>query len=954
MVKQTEDIVFNDEAASARIVPSEASVSAILEADTRFSATSLDQLSNSHCCPSDNSLLSPEQKTLSIPSSNNCHTQTSQLKPDTCASLELSPFSPRLTSIIFESQQHLKYLRQQQRQYPDDNLELLSDFESEFTNTELLHQFQYSTSFHSLFVGRYPDQGISTRPSSLTSDCNHNQSPYTPVCGTFIPSFNQAPYSQPNSACSSASSMATTTTTVATFPLDSISEQQQQHQYHQNSIQLMEHLDATVAATAGDLEFNSLHYPYNPLQTSMTSQHQSLSNAYFPNDGDDFQAFGLLTEQGVDFDLSSDDPAMSNSSSRSTVMAGYASTSSCTSSSSSLMSLQGDNRSVFAATATSAASEGPCRMSQTGNFVSACTLQPLTLSTSYDEARLTTASTAMVTSPSPSCSSSPASSEATPPSSPSPDDVVLPVVACASCKRSHIRCDHGRPCQNCLKHPSKALSCQDAVPKPRGRPKGGSKAAAEQMLVATRQPIPHLQHVPFHDQHMFPTSTFSSHHQQQHPRQRAMSYPHIIPAQQQHQYFVNQQQCFPIQQQHQQPTQQAPLHQRAMSHPQLQLQAQGLEQLNSNQLLSSSSWANSSHMSLPSEMTPPVPTRPKRVSSTSSIMVYPQAAINGMSGTHRVSATSSEAMFSSPASQMMSRPELNPHEYRQLQLHHEQVVQKIQTEQNQQPQCTQRHQSQPQPSASQQAHQMLARNPHDVGMTRSMSDQSGPRAHGRQFLTSHHSLQLQPMPQQPHHHQQILPILNQHSGGPALAIAGSSNHRMVMSSAAQSPVSSGSFATSPTSLLPPPPPANIAQQQQQFSIAKAPVRGRAASASAATTLSNQNIAFMQQQYAMQLHPHRSQSIQQQHFPLQQEFAQLNVQHHQQQQLDHFNQLQQQQQQQQFQQHHLALQQQNQSQSDLQRRTSLQTGLSSMASLSLSRPSGSLSTSHREDMEGVES
>ncbi|KAF9403857.1 hypothetical protein BGX21_009223 [Mortierella sp. AD011] len=75
-------------------------------------------------------------------------------------------------------------------------------------------------------------------------------------------------------------------------------------------------------------------------------------------------------------------------------------------------------------------------------------------------------------------------------SSPVPNDyeeamaTVIPVIACANCKRSHIKCDSGRPCQNCLKHPNKALTCRDAIPKPRGRPKGGSKAAAEAILQA--------------------------------------------------------------------------------------------------------------------------------------------------------------------------------------------------------------------------------------------------------------------------------------------------------------------------------------------------------------------------------------------------------------------------------------------------------------------------------------
>ncbi|KAG0346883.1 hypothetical protein BG005_000469, partial [Podila minutissima] len=73
------------------------------------------------------------------------------------------------------------------------------------------------------------------------------------------------------------------------------------------------------------------------------------------------------------------------------------------------------------------------------------------------------------------------------PSSPLLDEIVIPVIACASCRRSHIKCDHGRPCQNCLKHPNKALTCRNADPKPRGRPKGGSKVAAEALMLAKRQ-----------------------------------------------------------------------------------------------------------------------------------------------------------------------------------------------------------------------------------------------------------------------------------------------------------------------------------------------------------------------------------------------------------------------------------------------------------------------------------
>ncbi|KAG0016962.1 hypothetical protein BGZ81_010971 [Podila clonocystis] len=95
-------------------------------------------------------------------------------------------------------------------------------------------------------------------------------------------------------------------------------------------------------------------------------------------------------------------------------------------------------------------------------------------------------------SPSPSSSSlySPALSSASSPITPYFDEGIIPVIACSSCKRSHVKCDHARPCRNCQKNPAKAATCRDADPKPRGRPKGGSKAAAE-ALKLTRQQQPH-------------------------------------------------------------------------------------------------------------------------------------------------------------------------------------------------------------------------------------------------------------------------------------------------------------------------------------------------------------------------------------------------------------------------------------------------------------------------------
>ncbi|KAK5816752.1 hypothetical protein F5H01DRAFT_185674 [Linnemannia elongata] len=103
--------------------------------------------------------------------------------------------------------------------------------------------------------------------------------------------------------------------------------------------------------------------------------------------------------------------------------------------------------------------------------------------------------------------------------------VMLPAItACASCKRSHIKCDSGRPCQNCLKHPSKALTCRDATPKPRGRPKGGSKAAAQAIMLASMYQQAQQQH------QLHLQEQLHRHHQHQQqsgyvPRPRVMSLP---------------------------------------------------------------------------------------------------------------------------------------------------------------------------------------------------------------------------------------------------------------------------------------------------------------------------------------------------------------------------------------------------------------------------------------------
>ncbi|GJJ69079.1 hypothetical protein EMPS_01425 [Entomortierella parvispora] len=137
-------------------------------------------------------------------------------------------------------------------------------------------------------------------------------------------------------------------------------------------------------------------------------------------------------------------------------------------------------------------------------------------------------------SPTLSYSSRSASSSAmSSPTSPNYDDpsssAMLPsVTACASCKRSHIKCDSGRPCQSCLKHPSKAKTCRDASPKPRGRPKGGSKAAAEAILMA-RINQQHQQQLREHHYQHHHQQQMQLHHLQQFPQpQRPELGPQVI------------------------------------------------------------------------------------------------------------------------------------------------------------------------------------------------------------------------------------------------------------------------------------------------------------------------------------------------------------------------------------------------------------------------------------------
>lgn len=135
-------------------------------------------------------------------------------------------------------------------------------------------------------------------------------------------------------------------------------------------------------------------------------------------------------------------------------------------------------------------------------------------------------------SPTLSYSSRSASSSAmSSPTSPNYDDpssssMIPSVTACASCKRSHIKCDSARPCQSCRKHPSKAKTCRDASPKPRGRPKGGSKAAAEAILMARlsqqqQQQLREQQQQHHHQQQL------QMHHLQHFPQQQQQG-PRVI------------------------------------------------------------------------------------------------------------------------------------------------------------------------------------------------------------------------------------------------------------------------------------------------------------------------------------------------------------------------------------------------------------------------------------------
>ncbi|KAG0261239.1 hypothetical protein BG011_001218 [Mortierella polycephala] len=587
----------------------------------------------------------------------------------------------------------------------------------------------------------------------------------------------------------------------------------------------------------------------------------------------------------------------------------------------------------------------------------------------HTQSNLTVSVAAMAISPTPSCTSSPASSIASSPSSPTYDDVVLPVVACASCKRSHIKCDHARPCLNCQKHPSKAATCRDAVPKPRGRPKGGSKIAAEAMMAKRQQ-----QQGAFHPFSNNPLQ-YSQHVQQQPQqfhRQRAMSFPHILPPHQPVPYFLQQQQQQyhqQILQQQQRQIQQHQHQQHTMSHSQIpaipQAEHQAFQSAQDRGVISTSGAdLHAPHHHLTSSSPWP--------SQTTGLMSLPVSNDPLPLTTISTHTPESNVQHHPP---MLTTPSigvgihtLDAQELQKLHLHRQQFRQHTQ-------QQHQQHQQRQHPHQPNEVY----RNPHEIGMTRSMSDHTGPGNQGRPFY-----LQRQ---------QQAWPVQNN-------TLDLSIPSPMAMATPASSPASPGSFPASPSSMLPPPPPSKSSalpscspSMQQQYSPTK-PRSMRSRSESTELASNRMAMLLMQQQHEMQFemqlqHQRQQQQFQQQfqqqqQFQKEQEFACLSMQE---------QKLQQQQQQHQGRRHmslsqpipsHPMLlnelaspalsssmdivnldrsaqlqQQQQQSHIQFHRRSSLQTGFSSpslstgFSPLTASNSSVSLSALNDEEMAGLD-
>ncbi|KAI1314497.1 hypothetical protein EDD11_002114 [Mortierella claussenii] len=403
-------------------------------------------------------------------------------------------------------------------------------------------------------------------------------------------------------------------------------------------------------------------------------------------------------------------------------------------------------------------------------------LQPSTGPDAESDPR-TSMSMATAESPSPTRSPSPSLSSPSSPTSPLYDDGMMPVVACANCKRSHIKCDHGRPCQNCLKHPSKISTCRDAVPKPRGRPKGGSKAAVSDVIIAARC----RQHQGFQP---FSGSTILGPYGQPeqpspHCRPRAMSFPHASPAQQasaaammqQHHNIQQQHDMLLHRQEHQRLR--PHYHHRTVSHSQVPTAA--VEFYQTGYPLSSAPWGNGA---------PGVPEMMLDMSGTPTHHVVPETTLRASAGPQCISPIG----FNSLA--------LDAYELEQLQKHRQQ---------HQQHQQMQLH-----GISHPTSDQLKSSDPHEVGMTPSRSDHYGPKTttSTRHFHNEHHQLlqiqqhqqkQQQQQQQQQQHHQYRRP--RPHPGhGLTLMIPSAATGRVVLSPAASSPATPGSLPVSPSAI----------------------------------------------------------------------------------------------------------------------------------------------------------
>ncbi|ORZ16831.1 hypothetical protein BCR41DRAFT_386373 [Lobosporangium transversale] len=507
---------------------------------------------------------------------------------------------------------------------------------------------------------------------------------------------------------------------------------------------------------------SSLFHPSSPSSSSCAAD---LISCDFPSQGDhkdenNLATMELFSEQGFDFNLAA------------TELSGPSSTASA------VDSLQTNGGSMFD---DFTFHESSLESTSTSTSVSASDLKtgPSDINTQPSISEFVDINSTTSGSPSPTRSSTPSSSippSPSTPSTPSYEDAIVPVVACFNCKRSHIKCDHGRPCQNCLKHPSKASTCRDAVPKPRGRPKGGSKTAvSDAAMIAAR-----LQHQGY--QPLSGNSFLPLHGQPEQPyRPRAMSFPHISPAQQggypattmlpQHEH---QQRELLLQHQEQYQRSQFP----QLSGPSLEYRSHHPHQAGHS--LSPPHWSHSA---------PPTPGVPE--------MSGPSM---GVVETGHPTSAGPQLMSSDGYNNALG---LDAYEYEQLQKHRQQ------------------HQQHQEMEKQRNGVAQEVPIPHDVAMAHSLSDHySNSRASIRHFHTEHHEL-LQ-MQRRQHQYQRPRP----HPGHSlTLMIPSITNGRLVPAGttvsnpatpASSFPVSPG-FPQSPTAMLQPPPlsPAQSIQSPTQ-------------------------------------------------------------------------------------------------------------------------------------------